>query len=62
MYIINTKGEIFNTECIQEITTDGVHVFAVFNNSTPRTISYNPETIKTIANAIRDGLNYVEVD
>jgi hypothetical protein len=61
MYIINTKGEIFNTECIQQITTDGVHVFAVFNN-TPRTISYNPETIRTIADAIKKHRDYVEVD
>ncbi len=61
MYIINTKGEIFNTECIPQITTDSVHVYAVFNN-TPRTISYNPETIRTIADALRAGRDYVEVD
>ena len=61
MYIINNKGEIFNTECIPEITTDGVHVLAVFR-TTPRPISYNPETIKTIADGIKNHRDYVEVD
>ena len=61
MYIINNKGQIFNTDCIPEITTDGTHVLAVFGN-TPRPISYNPEAIKTIAEALKSDADYVEVD
>ena len=61
MYIINKKNEIFNTACIPEITTNGVQVLAMFGN-TPRPISYNPDSLTTIADGIRDGLDYVEVD
>ena len=61
MYIINNKGQIFNTDCIPEITTDGTHVLAVFGN-TPRPISYNPEDLKTIADGIRHNTDFVEVN
>lgn len=61
MYIINNKGEIFNTDCIPEITTDGMHIFAR-GYDTPHIISYNPATIKTIADAIKKNKPFVEVD
>ena len=61
MYIINNKGEIFNTDCICEITTDNVHVFAVWDGN-PRTISYNVEALKTIADGLRNNASIVEVD
>ena len=61
MFIINKKNEIFNTDCIPEITTNGAQVLAMFGN-TPRPISYNPDSLTTIADAIRDGRDYVEVD
>ena len=61
MYIINNKNQIFNTDCIPEITSDGVHVLAMFGNS-PRPISYTPDSLATIADGIRDGRDYVEVD
>ena len=61
MYIINNKGEIFNSDCIPEITTDGVHVFAR-GNEAPRVISYNPESIRTIADALKKNKHFVEVN
>lgn len=61
MYIINNRGCIFNTECISEITTDGVHVFAV-TGATTHPISYNVDALKTIANALRNNIPLVEVD
>lgn len=61
MYIINNKGEIFNTDCTSWITSDNAYVFAVFGNTT-RTISYNPGALKTITEALKAGADYVEVD
>ena len=61
MYIINKKGEIFNTEAIPQITSNGAQVYAVFGN-TPRPISYSADSITTIADGIRDGRVYVEVE
>lgn len=61
MYIINNKNEVFNTECIPEITSNGAQVVALFGNSL-RPISYNRDSLTTIADAIRDGRDYVEVD
>ena len=61
MFIINHKGEVFNTDCIPEITANSAQVFAMFGN-TARTICYTPDGLKTIADAIRDGRDYVEVD
>lgn len=61
MFIINNKNEVFNTDCIPEITANSAQVFAMFGNAT-RTISYNPDSLTTIADAIRAGRDYVEVD
>ena len=61
MYIINSKNEIFNTDCIPEITGSTAQVLAVFGN-TARTITYNPDAITTIVDGIRNGLACVEVD
>lgn len=61
MYIINNKGEIFNTDCIREITTNGNHTLAVWD-SNPRVISYRAEALKTIGNALRNNATIVEVE
>ena len=61
MFIINNKGDIFNTDCIPEITTSGDQVVAVFGN-TLRPISHNSEDMTTIADGIRNGADYVEVN
>ena len=61
MFIINKKGEIFNTDCIRVITVNPPHVLAVWDN-TPRVISYTPEDIETIAGGIRNFKAYVEVN
>lgn len=61
MYIINNKNEIFNTNCIPEITVKNFQVLAMYGN-TAQPISYKPDNFMTIADAIRDGRDYVEVD
>lgn len=61
MYIINNKGYIFNTECISEITSDGVYIYAV-TNGTPRPISRNFKSLKTIEDALRNNAPIVEVE
>lgn len=61
MYIITKTHGVFNTDCIPEISTDGVHVFA-HGYGNPRPISYTPETLTTIIEALKNGADFVEVE
>ena len=61
MYIITEKHGIFNTDSIPVISTDGRVVYANCNGQ-PRPISYKPEDFKTIADGIKAGAPYVELE
>ncbi len=60
MWIVNKKGNIFNTDCIGTIHDDFGPTYAVIGDK-PHLISPNP-VAAIILEALRRGDNFVEVD